>query len=72
MGKMNGRHRHRLRRYLIKNGGDRCFYCGVHLLPNEMTIDHFNPISNGGRRTSIENVVAACEHCNNKKDNKIL
>jgi len=40
-----------------------CQYCGAK---GEMTFDHVTPRSRGGR-TTWENVVAACGHCNLRK-----
>jgi 5-methylcytosine-specific restriction endonuclease McrA len=45
-----------------------CQYCGAK---GEMTFDHVVPRSRGGR-TTWENVVAACNHCNLKKANLTL
>ena len=45
-----------------------CQYCGAK---GEMTFDHVIPRSRGGR-TTWENVVAACGHCNLKKANHTL
>ena len=44
----------------------KCQYCGCD---GDMTFDHVVPRSNGGR-TTWENVVAACSHCNIKKGAK--
>jgi len=45
-----------------------CMYCGSKNL-NDLTIDHVVPKSRGGRST-WENCVAACKHCNNKKGDR--
>lgn len=44
----------------------KCVYCGSY---QNLTIDHVIPISQGGKST-FENCVTACRHCNNKKNNK--
>lgn len=45
-----------------------CFYCAVDCKDN-YEIDHFYPLSKGGRHTE-ENLVIACQGCNRKKQNK--
>lgn len=49
----------------------QCQYCGKALTLNTMTIDHVIPKCRGGAH-HLENVVAACKSCNNKKSDKIL
>ncbi len=44
-----------------------CQYCGAQ---GEMTFDHVLPRSRGGR-TTWDNVVTACTHCNLAKGNKL-
>lgn len=46
----------------------KCAYCGSR---SKMTIDHVVPVSKGGKQC-WENVVAACERCNNKKGDRML
>ena len=46
--------------------GNVCGYCGKHLADNNRTIDHKTPHSRGGK-TSIANLVIACECCNRDK-----
>lgn len=52
-----------------------CFYCGVGLTitrrqwifaPTDATIDHVKPLSQGGRH-SVDNIVVACRLCNDRK-----
>lgn len=47
-----------------------CQYCGESFEKNirELTLDHVVPKSKGGKH-SVDNVVAACKPCNNRKDN---
>lgn len=45
----------------------RCAYCGK---TNATTVDHVVPISRGGERNDLLNVVAACEDCNQRKGNR--
>lgn len=44
--------------------GHRCFYCLRSGL--KLCMDHFVPLSKGGRHC-IENLVPACKHCNGSK-----
>lgn len=52
---------------LIKNSKN-CFYCGKELLL--FHIDHYIPLSKGGRHT-ISNLVVSCPKCNLRKSNKL-
>lgn len=45
-----------------------CQYCGRGV-ESKLTVDHVMPASRGGSN-DWTNVVAACKHCNNKKDNR--
>jgi 5-methylcytosine-specific restriction endonuclease McrA len=56
------------RKNIMKRDGFRCAYCGSN---KDLTIDHVIPKSKGGK-TSWENLVTACNPCNNKKDNLYL
>ena len=51
-----------------------CQYCGRHkkeLKKKErLTIDHVKPVSKGGK-TTWDNIVTACNSCNDKKGNKL-
>ena len=46
-----------------------CQYCNGDFATNELTFDHVVPKSRGGR-TSWQNVVTACLHCNVKKGSR--
>jgi 5-methylcytosine-specific restriction endonuclease McrA len=46
-----------------------CLYCGGHYSRGELTRDHVQPVSRGGR-DEWENVVSACLACNLKKGNR--
>lgn len=46
-----------------------CQYCGRRFHPAALTLDHVMPRSRGGRNT-WENLVAACNPCNRRKDNR--
>jgi len=43
-----------------------CYYCGRHVDPGELTMDHIVPLIRGGKSTK-GNLVPACKDCNNKK-----
>ncbi|PKQ26873.1 MAG: HNH endonuclease [Candidatus Anoxymicrobium japonicum] len=46
-----------------------CLYCGNELGRHQLTRDHVQPISRGGRDI-WENVVSACISCNSRKGNR--
>jgi RHS repeat-associated protein len=65
------------------NGGKlKCENCGVEMVPakksqkgvkppqNEATVDHFDPVSNGGR-SGRGNLRAVCRKCNRDKSDKV-
>ena len=43
-----------------------CYYCHTPLKPDEVTMDHVIPISEGGLSTK-GNVVPCCKKCNSEK-----
>lgn len=45
-----------------------CYYCGKRVSPDELTMDHRIPLSQGGT-SSRDNIVPACKECNIKKKN---
>lgn len=56
------------RKNVMKRDGFVCAYCGDTA---NLTVDHVFPKSKGGK-TSWDNLVTACNRCNNLKDNKLL
>lgn len=58
-------------RELFRRDRHFCAYCGRQFGDNKLTRDHIVPTSKGGRDTWM-NVVTACEHCNNKKADRLL
>ena len=46
----------------------KCYYCGIHLQPIQVTMDHIVPVSRGGR-SNKGNLVPCCKACNNEKKN---
>lgn len=55
---------------LSKSNG-HCWYCGIHITPKTMTIDHVIPQSKE-RNNSISNLVPCCQSCNSKKGNRSM
>lgn len=51
---------------LFRRDKDMCLYCGKAFRRGELTRDHVNPRSHGGRDIWT-NVVAACRRCNHRK-----
>jgi hypothetical protein len=58
---------------LLLAQGQVCFYCGRHISLRKFfsslrygTVDHFIPVSLGGR-DNVSNVVLACGRCNRRK-----
>ncbi len=43
-----------------------CHYCGKHVAPDALTMDHVVPVARGGR-SSKANVVPCCDACNKSK-----
>jgi hypothetical protein len=59
---------HSLRQSVRARYNFRCGYCGVleRHVGSELTIDHFQPVSQGGT-DDIENLVYCCHACNSHK-----
>lgn len=56
-----------IREFILTRDGHKCVYCGKRDVP--LQLDHIIPKSrNGHNRAS--NLCAACEHCNQKKNNR--
>lgn len=47
-----------------------CQYCNQRHEPRNLNLDHVRPRDKGGK-TTWENVVCSCVHCNSKKGNKL-
>jgi 5-methylcytosine-specific restriction endonuclease McrA len=43
-----------------------CWVCGVHVLPEAATLEHIQPLSEGGN-SHIENLAISHELCNNQR-----
>jgi len=61
--KVTNRHR------ILSRDHYRCQYCGKRGTAFDLTLDHILPRSRGGR-TVAENLVAACQTCNNRKGDR--
>jgi len=57
------------RKILVKRDHSNCQYCGEHLSPSKVTIDHVLPRCQGGL-TSFSNCVVSCFPCNGRKGDK--
>jgi 5-methylcytosine-specific restriction endonuclease McrA len=49
----------------------RCSYCGERFDPEELTLDHVQPVARGGDH-SDGNLVTACTACNTRKGHRRL
>lgn len=56
---------------LIRRDGLKCYLCKKDLTQNEVTVDHFIPLSKGGFHC-LSNARVACLKCNQEKFNKII
>lgn len=56
----------RVRFEVFKRDGFACVYCGAHPPQVLLQLDHLRPIAQGGT-CEIDNLVTACEACNNGK-----
>jgi len=54
------------RREVLRRDHHTCQYCGS---THNLTLDHVVPLSRGGSHT-WDNVVTACERCNQRKGNR--
>jgi len=46
----------------------QCLYCGKQMGDVQLTIDHFDPLEQGGENTQY-NLLSACRQCNKRKGN---
>lgn len=54
------------RKNIYVRDGYRCMYCGARKTGTDLTLDHVDPRSKGGKN-SWENLVSACKPCNHRK-----
>lgn len=57
--------------FLLKGGKHRCEYCGEIFFDKKITMDHLYPQDMGGP-TITNNLIPACQRCNNEKTNMTL
>ena len=55
------------RRTVREKTQNRCWYCGDDLSGGKMTIDHVTPRVLGGPVKDVDNLVPACDPCNQGK-----
>ena len=65
----HGRNQGTSRLRILTRDQFRCQYCGRRGTHFELTLDHIFPRSRGGR-TAADNLVAACQPCNQRKANR--
>lgn len=53
-------------KFLFRRDQNMCLYCGGTFSIHELSRDHVEPLSRGGR-DSWTNVVTSCRRCNNRK-----
>lgn len=56
---------------IIRRDNSQCQYCTIPLHPKDITIDHVQPKSKGGKN-SFYNCVVACSPCNLQKADRTL
>lgn len=56
---------------VFKRDGFVCQYCGAHPPSVTLHVDHIHPVAKGGSN-SIDNLVTACESCNQGKSDRVL
>ncbi len=52
----------------LKRQNGLCLYCLSPISLQEATLDHIVPLSKGGNRSDMDNLIAACSKCNVIKD----
>jgi len=57
------------RQHLFERDKYTCQYCGGRFSQRELNLDHVIPRDRGGK-TSWENIVTSCLHCNTRKGNR--
>lgn len=59
------------RKTVLDKSNYKCSHCGASLTAKDVTIDHFIPLSKGGRNIPA-NLTGLCIKCNEEKDNIIV
>lgn len=57
------------RRKIFERDNYKCHYCKKQLTRFSATLDHIQPVSEGGKN-SYDNLITACLHCNSQRGNK--
>lgn len=65
----NGKRKAAYKARLIGENGCRCHYCKRRVEAQLLTLDHVVPVSAGGTN-NLDNLVLACQRCNEKKANR--
>jgi 5-methylcytosine-specific restriction endonuclease McrA len=52
-----------------KKFGGKCHFCKKPVAPDQLSIDHADPLADGGSR-AIQNLLIACQPCNREKGRK--
>jgi len=53
----------------IEQKSTKCYWCGNRLAKGKTHVDHYEPLSKGGKHT-LSNLVVSCSHCNLTKQAK--
>lgn len=75
------------KQYVIKRQKEKCFWCGQSMIMTPQrnlpkgtpkairkrvfTVEHIIPLSCGGKKYNMNNVVGACQGCNSARGNKM-
>lgn len=62
----NSREKRQIKIKLARKRGQRCYICGEHFNLDQLTIDHFIPLADGGT-WDMSNLKLACRRCNQNK-----
>ncbi len=56
---------------IVETFDSRCAFCLDRLAANEVTQDHFRPVTKGGEH-ALDNLVPCCQSCNSSKGNALM
>ena len=73
---LNSKQRRRIRTEVCRRDNYICCYCGIDLLASNTlfhfrSVDHIQPIGEGGESLDTKNMVCCCNICNNMKSNYV-
>jgi 5-methylcytosine-specific restriction endonuclease McrA len=63
----NKRNKRRWHQRIYWRDNGQCGYCHRSLTYKESTLDHIKPLIAGGKDSCKENMILACQNCNQKK-----